>query len=75
MLHVTRTSKASSINAVRDAITKTPGGVTRATIIPHTPDTVAWTANVYGTIEWGVLREQGAKTPWRSTDFDIKQYS
>ena len=74
VLFVVRTSKASPYTAVRDAITKTPGGVTKTTIIPHTPDTVAWTANVYGTVEWGVLREQGAKTLWRAADFDIKQH-
>ena len=72
VLFVVRTSKASPINAVHDAITKTPGGVTRTTIIPHTPDTITWTANVYGTVEWGVLREQGAKTLWRAADFDVK---
>ena len=72
VLFVTRTSKTSCYPAVRDTITKAPGGVGKATVIPHTPDTIAGTANVYGTVEWGVLREDGARTLWRSADFDIK---
>ena len=72
VLFVTRTSKTSCYPAVRDTITETPGGVSKATVIPHTPDTVTKTANVYGTIEWGVLRGDGAKTLYRSPDFDVK---
>ena len=72
VLFVVRTSEASCYTAVRDTITKTPGGVNKATVIPHVPETIARTANVYGTIEWGVLREDGARTLWRSADFDVK---
>ncbi len=75
VLYVTRTLKASPINAVHDAITKTPGGVIQATVIPHTPDTITRTANVYGSVEYGVLREQGAKTLWRAADFDVKLHA
>ena len=75
VLFVVRTSEASPYDTVRDAITKTPGGVTGATIIPHTPDTITWTANVYGTVEWGVLREDGARTLYRSADFDVKLHT
>ncbi len=73
VLYVTRTSL--SVNTVSNAITKTPGGVTKTTVIPHGPDTIAWTANVYGTVEYGVLREQGAKTLWRAADFDINLHA
>ena len=69
VLYVTRASL--SVNTIHDTITKTPGGISKTTVIPHGPDTIAWTANVYGTVEYGVLREQGAKTLWRSADFDI----
>ena len=72
VLFVVRTSEASCYTAVRDAITKTPGGVSKATVIPHVPETIARTANVYGTIEWGVLREDGARTLYRSPDFDVR---
>ena len=75
VLFVVRTSKASPYTAVRDAITKTPGGVSKTTIIPHTPDTIAWTANVYGSIEYCVLREEGARTLYRSADFDVKLHT
>ena len=73
VLYVTRTSLP--INTISDAITKTPGGVTGATVIPHGPDTITRTANVYGSVEWGVLREQGAKTLWRAADFDVNLHS
>lgn len=70
-LFVTRTSEASRYAAIRDTIIEAPGGVTKATIIPHIPETVTRTANVYGTVEYGVLREEGARTLYRSADFDI----
>ena len=73
VLYVTRTSLP--INTISDAITKTPGGVTGATVIPHGPDTITRTANVYGSVEWGVLREQDAKTLWRSAGFNVKLHA
>ena len=72
VLYVTRTSKILPINTISNAITKTPGGVTKATIIPHGPDTITRTANVYGSVEYGVLREQCAKTLWRAAGFNVK---
>ena len=74
VLFVVRTSDASPYDAVRDTATA-PGGVTKTTVIPHTPDTITRTANVYGSVEWGVLREQGAKTLWRAADFDVKLHA
>ncbi len=73
VLYVTRASL--SVNTVSDTITKTPGGVTKATIIPHGPDTITRMANVYGSVEWGVLREQGAKTLWRAAGFNVKLHA
>ena len=75
VLYVTRTSKVLPINTLRDAVTKTPGGVTGATVIPYGPDTITRTANVYGSVEYGVLREQGAKTLWRTVGFNVKLHA
>lgn len=72
ILFVVRTSEASRYKAIYDTVTGTPGGVGDATIIPHIPETIARTANVYGTVEWGALREEGAITLWRSPDFGVE---
>ena len=65
------TRKSVCITTIHDTITKTPGGVEKCTILPHIPETISTMANVYGSVEYGVLREDGAKTLYRSADFDI----
>ena len=74
VLFVTRTSKESCYTEVRSVVTETPGGVKRASIIPHIPETITRMANVYGSIEYRVLRERDAETLYRSADFGIEQH-
>lgn len=71
VLFVVRTEKLSCYTKVRKAVTETPGGVRNISIIPHIPETIAGSANVYGTVEYGVLRGNGARTLYRSADFDV----
>ena len=72
VLFVVRTSKESCYTEVRRAVTGTPGGVKKASIIPHVPETVAKSANVYGSVEYRVLRGYDAETLYRSADFNIE---
>lgn len=71
VLFVVRTSKESCYTEVRRAVTGTPGGVEKVSIIPHIPETVAKSANVYGSLEYRVLRGCDAETLYRSADFSI----
>lgn len=75
VLFVVQPSVRASVRTIHDTIVGAPGGVSRATVIPHGPDTITRTANVYGTVEYHVLREEGARTLYRSADFDVQLHT
>lgn len=68
-------AEPSCRRAIRDAITRAPGGVSDATVLPHTPETVERMANVYGSVEYGVLRGVGSMELYRADGFDIELHS
>lgn len=72
VLFVVHTSKESCYTEVRRAVTGMPGGVKKVSIIPHIPETIAKSANVYGSLEYRVLRGCDAETLYRSADFDVE---
>lgn len=72
VLFVVRDSESSCYPKVRRVITEAPGGVKKVTIIPHIPESIARMANVYGSVEYGVLREDDARTLYRSADFGVE---
>ncbi|MCE2499148.1 MAG: hypothetical protein J4F28_09260 [Nitrosopumilaceae archaeon] len=56
ILYVTRTESKQFNEAVHDTLAGTRGGVKRATIFAHTPQTIKKYTNLYGTVEYGALR-------------------
>ncbi|MYB30427.1 MAG: nucleotidyltransferase domain-containing protein [Cenarchaeum sp. SB0663_bin_5] len=70
VLCVVRSSEVIRSKTIRDVI-EIPGGVEKSTIIPHGIDTISRTANLYGSVEYHVLREEGARTLFRSPDFHV----
>ena len=71
-LFVARKPDGLCYRTIHNTITKAPGGVKKVTLIPHNLETVSRTANVYGTVEYGILREDGARTLYKSADFDVQ---
>ena len=75
VLFVAQKPDGLCFRTIHNTITEAPGGVKKVTIIPHNLETVSRTANVYGTVEYGVLREEGARTLYRSANFDVRLHS
>lgn len=71
VMFVTAEDDSLPASTVRRAA-KIPGGVKMVTILPHTPESMADDANVYGTVEYGVLRGDGSKVLYRSPEFHIQ---
>ncbi|MXZ93236.1 MAG: nucleotidyltransferase domain-containing protein [Cenarchaeum sp. SB0666_bin_15] len=70
VLYVVRSSKVICPKTIRDVI-EVSGGVDKSSIIPHGVNTISRTANLYGSVEYHVLREEGARTLFRSPDFHV----
>lgn len=75
VLFVAQKPDGLCFRTIHNTITEASGGVKKVTIIPHNLETVSKTANVYGTVEYGVLREEGARTLYRSANFDVLLHS
>lgn len=71
VLYVCHTESQSLGKVIHDTILEAPGGVKTTTIISHTLETIKEPSNVYGSVEYHVLRGEGARTLYRSADFDI----
>lgn len=71
-LFVVREAKQTCIVQVSKAATGVVGGVENVTIIPHIPETIQEMANLYGSVEYHVLREHDAKTLYRSADYTVQ---
>ncbi len=71
ILYVVKTPESLPHNVIRNTV-RIPGGVKMATIIQHTCDEeLLKDVNVYGTIEYSVLRGYGSRTLYRSAEFNI----
>ena len=70
-LDVLLVSRGGCWKGVHDAIVRAPGGVPSATVLPHTPDTLARVANLYGSVEYGVLRGIGSEEVYRTDGFVV----
>lgn len=72
VLYVTRRKSQSFYNTVRRTILGAPGGVKAVSIFDHTPQTIKRFANLYGTVEYGVLRGNGGvKVLYKSESADL----
>ena len=56
ILCVTRTESRQFYESLHNAMAGARDGVRSATVLEHTPQTIGWNANLYGTPEYGALR-------------------
>ena len=72
VLYVTCSKSRPFYNSVRRTVLEAPGGVKTVSIFDHTPQTIKKFANLYGTVEYGVLRGiGGVKTLYKSESADL----
>lgn len=71
VLFVVRTEFLSFYKIIHDTIRGTPDGIKEVSILPRTTKTIRKSCNVYGSVEYSVLRENDAITLYRSADFDV----
>ena len=74
-LDVLVVSRDDLYGTIRNIILGAPGGVKTTTIISHTPEIISEPSNVYGCVEYHVLRGEGAHTLYRSADFDVQLHT
>lgn len=72
VLYVTRTESSSFYDAVYRTILGAPDGVRAVSIFAHTPQTIRKFANLYGTVEHGILHGTvDMKTLYKSDSADL----
>ena len=55
----------------REVVYGAPGGVEKTTVRPHTPETAQAMANVYGSVEYDVMRGNGSRELYRADSFRV----